>query len=264
MLSSLLRIAGGCFAAYLVLLLVMFLFQEKLIFFPTKLSPSHKFSFQQDFTELFVSVDGAKLNVLAFEKPEAQGVILYFHGNAGDLDSWGNVSEQYKDYPYHLLVVDYRGFGKSTGKISSEAQLQADAKAVYEFAVAKYQLKNIVIHGTSIGTGVASWLAAHHPTKALVLETPYVSLTQMVAEIYPFVPSFLLKYKLENDRWLAQCKAPIHLIHGTRDRVVPYTHSEILQKKVPGARLHTIKNGGHNDLSMYPQYTIALKEIFGL
>ena len=262
MAAIILRMVVTGVVLYTVVLALMFFLQERLIFFPSKLPQSHVFKFRAAFTEHFVDVGDANINILAFEKEAAKGVILYFHGNAGDLDSWGEVYRDFEKYPYHLLVVDYRGYGKSTGKISSEAQLQSDAEKIYDFAKAKYGAGNVIIYGRSIGTGIASWLAAQHPPSLLVLETAYVSLPAMVGEIYPFAPKFLVRYKLDNKRWTNDSSYPVHLIHGTRDEIVPYSHSVRLQKSNSKLQLHTIENGQHNNLSAYPEYANALKEVF--
>ena len=246
---------------YIGLLVFMFFVQEKLIFFPQKLSSNHRFSFSAPFEEHLVEVDGAKLSVLTFDKANAKGVILYFHGNAGSLDSWGGIHQDFKDLNFNLVIVDYRGYGKSTGKITSEKQLQADAERLYEFVAKRYGTENVVIYGRSIGTGIASWLAAQHSPKMLILETPYFSLPDLVRHIYPFVPSFLVRYKLRNDRWIQKQPYPVHLFHGTKDNLIPYSSSERLEKLGEHIRLHSISGAGHNNISSFSAYGESLKQV---
>jgi uncharacterized protein len=258
---AVLRVCLAVLGVYALVLVLMFFLQEKMIFFPSKLAKSHSYSFSQPFSEHFIQTGDAAINVLAFDKDDARGVIIYFHGNAGDLDSWGDVSADFKDAPYHFLIWDYRGYGKSTGKISSEAQLRADAEHIHEFAKKRYGAGEVIIYGRSIGTGIASWLAAQHPPSLLILESPYFSLVDMVSQIYPFVPSFLVQYKLRNDRWLVGRDYPIHLFHGDKDGIVPYSNSVRLENLASNIVLHTIHNGGHNDLSVFSEYTRQLKPL---
>lgn len=264
MLASIARILLGGLVLYVLLMCMMYLFQEKLIFFPQKLAADHTFSFSSSVEEHFLQVSGAKLNVLVFEKAKARGTILYFHGNAGSLDSWGEVYSSFRNLPYNFVIFDYRGYGKSGGKIGSEKQLQADAEALYRFVSDRYPGQEIILYGRSIGTGIASWLAAQHSPKMLILETPYYSLPDMVAQIYPFVPSFLVKYKLRNDVWTQSRNYPIHIFHGDRDQLIPYKCSERLQTRDKNIVLHTVPGAGHNDISNFPFYHKALDKLLSL
>lgn len=238
-------------------------FQEKLIFIPSKLAKDFTYNFPLDFEEKNIEVEkGIKLNALHFKSKTTKGVILYMHGNAGDLSGWGGVAQDFLPLGYDMFIYDYRGYGKSGGQITSEKQLYADAEAVLEAVKKEYPLESIIIYGRSIGTGIASYLASKNKVKKLVLETPYYNLTWLVKHYYPLLPTFLLKYKLPNNEYLKQVRCPTELIHGTNDEVIPYENSSLLKKEIPQIRLHTIEGGYHNNLSQYPSFPGVIQTIF--
>ena len=109
----------------------MYIFQERLVFKATKLDSDYEFLFDHDFDELNLEMeDGAVLNALHFKVDEPKGLILYFHGNAGDLSKWGEIVKPLTQYGHEVLVVDYRGYGKSTGRRSKQKMLK-DAETIY-------------------------------------------------------------------------------------------------------------------------------------
>ena len=131
---------------------LLYVFQDKLIFFPEKLSEEHEYGFARDFEEKYFQIDEqTKLNAIHFFAKNKKGTILYFHGNAGSLDSWGHVAREFVDLGYDVLLPDYRGFGKSTGPFSEEA-LYADARFLYDFLLTENEASDIIIYGRSLGT----------------------------------------------------------------------------------------------------------------
>ena len=235
--------------------------QEKLIFHPERLSKNHRFSFPVPFEEIVLDSGGVGIHTLLFPKENSQGVVLYFHGNAGSLHSWGGVYADFASVPYDLWIMDYRGFGKSEGKLSGEADLQADAQALFDAAKARYGDKEMVIYGRSIGTGVASALAAKHPPKMLILETPYFNFPDLAAQLAPWAPSALLRYKLMNNEYIQNQTFPIHLIHGDKDGLISASHSERLAQLGPHIEYHLIKGAEHNNIAAFRRYHEILKSI---
>ena len=236
--------------------------QEKLIFHPERLSKDHRFSFPVPFEEIVLDSGGVEIHSLLFPKENSQGVILYFHGNAGSLHSWGGVYADFASVPYDLWIMDYRGFGKSGGTLTGEAALQADAQTLFDAAQERYVGKEMVLYGRSIGTGVASALAAKYPPKMLILETPYFNFPDLVAELAPWAPAPLLRYRLMNDEHIRDQPFPIHLIHGDRDELIPASHSERLATLGPRIEFHTIKGAGHNNISAFARYHTLIQEMF--
>ena len=259
-MGRLLLFAAG--SLYSLLCAALYWQQERLIFRPEVLPHDFRFAFPQSFMEILLPVDGATLHGLHFQIPQAKGVILYFHGNSGSLQRWGEVAQSFTARGYDLFIVDYRGYGKSTGTITSEQQFLADADAAYAYVAERYPRASIVIYGRSLGTGVAAQIALRHPPKALFLEAPYFSLTDVTRQIYPFVPSALLRYPLRTDLALTEIKCPVYLIHGTADAVIPYASSERLLSLVRASKeLVTIRGGEHNGLRLTPEYNAALDRL---
>lgn len=191
-LITILKIIAGL---YIILCVGLYFFQENLIFFPQKIEKNYQFNFTQDFEELtFQASDGESLNGLLFKADNTKGLIFYLHGNAGLLRSWGNVASTYTDLNYDIFILDYRGYGKSEGNISSQIQLFEDNQMIYDEIKKKYREEDIIILGYSIGTGLASKLASDNEPKQLILQAPYYSLTDMMSQRFLFIPTFMLKY----------------------------------------------------------------------
>ena len=238
--------------SYLALCFLIYYFQEKLIFFSEVLSANYKYSFLENFEEVFIQVDEAKLNALHFKIQNPKGVILYFHGNAGSLAGWGGIAMDFIPLGYDVLIYDYRGYGKSTGSIRNERQILEDANVVYNYLQKQYQENKIVLYGRSIGTGIAIYLAKEKNPSKLLLETPYSSLEAVAKYHYPIFPTFLLKYKLQAYKWIGDTKCPIFIFHGTNDNVISIQFSHELVKFINKEyTFFKIENGGHNDLSLF-------------
>ncbi len=246
----------------LALMGVAYLFQEKLIFIPEKLHQQYQFEFDGNWLERSFLVDGAELNAIHYKVDNPEGVLLYLHGNAGSLATWGHVGLDFTRLGQDVVVIDYRGYGKSSGKMSSESQVLSDVQAVYDAVKKEYSEDKITIYGRSLGSGMASYLAAHNSPKRLILETPYISLHKLGGEMYPKFVISLMKYKLPTNEYLAKIDSPVYMFHGTDDQLIGYHHARGLLKLKPSIKLYTIEEGVHNNLPQFPEYHIALAEIF--
>ena len=246
-------------ASYVLVCSGLYFSQESLLFRPEPLATNFRFEFPQSFKEVSLPVEGATLNALHFTIPNPKGVVLFLHGNAGSLRRWGEVADSFTSRGYDLFIFDYRGYGKSNGKIASEQQLVDDGERAYRYVSERYPQKNIVIYGRSLGTGLAAQIALSHLPKMLILETPYVSLKDLTRRFYPYVPGFLLRFPLRTDLALPQIKSPVYLIHGTADEIVPFDSSEQLLPLIQSPKeLVAIPNGEHNGLRLTPIYNAAL------
>jgi len=250
-------------AVYLLLCVLLYFFQEKLIFMPDKLPAGFKFSFNQPFEDLqFKTPDGVLLNAVLFRADSSKGLIFYLHGNAGSLESWGQIAKSYTSLHYDLLMADYRGYGKSEGSIRSEKQFYEDVQLLYDSMKTHYSEKNIVVLGYSIGTGAATRLAAFNKPRMLILQAPYFSLTDLVKHNFRIVPPFLLKYKFETNRFIKDCAMPVVLFHGNRDEVIYYGSSLKLKALFkPADTLITLNGQGHNGMSDNPDYPAELANV---
>jgi hypothetical protein len=253
-LKTLLVIAGLGLALYASLLGLLWWGQEKLLFHPQPLPAHHRFSVDPDVQETWIDVPGARLNALHLRLPQPQGVVFFLHGNAGNLDSWFTDLEFYRRANVDLFMLDYRGYGKSTGRIQSQEQLLADVRAAWAQVEPHYVGKRRVIYGRSLGSGLAAMLAAEVQPELTVLVSPYFSMAELAREHYPWVPGTLLRYPLATHEALARIRGPVLLAHGGRDTLIPPAHSQRLHQVAPHASLLHLPEGGHNDLHLLPAY----------
>ena len=233
--------------------------QESLIFMPTTLPASHQFLLP-DTTEVSLAVDGATLSALHFKQPGAKGVIFFLHGNGGNLASWLRSTDFYRKNNFDLFIIDYRGYGKSTGRIASEAQLHADVMAAWNWIAPQYEGRKRVIFGRSLGTTLAAKLSTQVRADWTVLVSPFYSLDGMRRDVYPFLPGALMRYTFRTDQWLPHANSPVSILHGDRDEVIGYSHAEKLQMAFPRVELIKINGGTHYNLHQLPQYVDALSE----
>ena len=162
----------------------------------------------------------------------SKGLVFYLHGNSGSIAGWGNIAKFYNKLGFDVLMPDYRGFGKSEGKIISQEQLFADNQLFYNFAKSIYPENKITVMGFSIGTGMAAKITQNNRPKQLILQAPYYSLYGVMTDNFLFVPDFLLKYKLETAKYLENSTIPITIFHGGLDETIHYSNSLKIQKKL--------------------------------
>ncbi len=257
------RFLGLLVIIYLIIVSYIYFNQEEMIFFPKKLSKEFKFQFEADFEELNISsFDGNILNGLLFKSKISKGVVFYLHGNAGSLDTWGNISKNYTDLGYDIFILDYRGFGKSEGNIDSENQFCNDITTAYKFIKSKYGENKIVIVGYSIGTGPATILASQYKPKSLVLQAPYFNFEELAGNKIPFIPDFLKKYKFETNRFITKVKTPVFIFHGNEDNVIPINNSVRLNQLLKSNNhFYKLNNEDHIGINENQYFLSELKNI---
>ncbi|WP_228519125.1 alpha/beta hydrolase [Flavobacterium sp. LC2016-12] len=181
-----------------------------------------------------------------FKADKSKGLIFYLHGNAGTLETWGKIAKTYTNLGYDIFILDYRSFGKSDGEIENEEQLNKDISIVYETFTKRYSENKIIIAGYSIGSGFAAILASENKPKALILQSPYYSFTELSAGRVPFFPDFMKKFQLETYEYLPKIKAPIYIFHGKEDQLIPYENSVRLSKIIKSnAHFYPLNDQGH-------------------
>jgi len=243
--------------------------QESLLFRKTDLPDDYVFTYETPFEELYLTPEkGARLNALHFKTAKPKGVILYFHGRGANLaDKWGKFSEDFTKRGYDFFIVDYRGFGKSKGPLSEKA-LCRDAKYCYDYLLERFSEEEIVVYGRSLGTAIATYVASQTSPRMLVLESPFFSILDLTPRQKPYLPRFviplLLKYHLRTDKWIVDVRSPIHIIHGTKDDLVPYDDSvrllQLLKDKLD-TKLIPLDEAKHNYIEHHPLYQSTLDEI---
>lgn len=248
---------------YVLLCILLFFIQEKLIFYPSQISKSYNFHFNNPFEEVFLKTkEDIAIHGLHFKSNTPKGVILYLHGNAGALNSWGEVAQVYTKLMYDVFIIDYRGYGKSDGKIKSQKQFFQDVQLAYDYLKGKYKENNMVVLGYSIGSGAAAWVASQNNPKLLILQAPYYSLPDLIKSYNRFIPAFVLKYKFETNNYIRDCKMPVIIFHGDLDEVIYYGSSVKLKKIFKEQdTLITLKGVHHNGITYEPQYLSALSRV---
>ena len=250
---------------YLIISVLLYYLQDYLLFKPEKLPEDFEFYYEnQAFEEYNLETrDGATINAVRFmPKGESKGIVFYLKGNSKSIKGWGKFAVDFTRHGYNVLMLDYRGFGKSTGRRSQKA-IKRDLQVVYNKIKEQTSEDRIILYGRSLGSGFAAKLASTNNPRMLILDAPYYSLTKVTARYAPFMPlSVLIKYPLPTYKWLKYVQCPIHIIHGTHDKLIPYKSSVKLSQINPKlTRLHTVIGGGHKNLNNYEAYHKMLGEI---
>jgi uncharacterized protein len=245
--------------AYVLLAATVYLKQDGMIFQGTTLPVDHQFLFDVPFEERTILVDGARLSGIRFTQEDPLGLIFFLHGNGGNLESWSSGADYYQRVNYDMFMIDYRGYGKSTGSNSSEAQLHEDVRIAWDSIAPQYADKPIIIYGRSLGAALAAELATHVDAEKVILVSPFTSLEAMAKAQFPLLPSALLRYPLRTSEIIGNIKAPIILVHGNRDSLIPIEESKALLKLTNGtSKLLVIAGAGHNDIHQFKSYIDGL------
>ncbi|MCA1919373.1 MAG: alpha/beta hydrolase [Flavobacterium piscis] len=248
---------------YVFIVSYVYFNQVGMVFQTSQLSKDYQFDFQQKFEEINItSFDGIKLNGLLFEAEKSKGLIFYLHGNSGTLETWGKIAKIYTRLGYDIFILDYRSFGKSEGEIENEEQLNKDVSVVYKTLTKRYPENKIIITGYSIGSGLATILASQNHPKALILQSPYYSFTELSSSRVRFFPDFMKKFHLETFKYLPQVKAPIYIFHGTDDQLISCSNSVRLNKLLDfKGHFYALKDQGHIGMNENNDFQKQLKLI---
>jgi fermentation-respiration switch protein FrsA (DUF1100 family) len=250
---TLLKLLAGAIVAFGGLVLLMYFAQRSLMYFPERLrvQPASA-GFPAAEEVVLDTADGEKVIVWHVPPRGERPVILYFHGNGGSLRYRVDRFRALTAAGLGLVALSYRGYGGSTGR-PTEAGLIADAAAAYAFAAARYPPQRLVFWGESLGSGVAVALAADHAVGGVVLEAPFTSAVDVGAGAYWFLPvRLLMKDQFRSDERIGAVRAPLLILHGERDRVVPFALGQRLFALAnEPKRLVRFRDGGHVDLDAH-------------
>lgn len=238
--------------AYGAVLALVFVFQSNLVFLPgtgreVTLSPQ-SYGLRYEAVEI-PTADGERLQAWWVPADNARGVVLFFHGNAGNISHRIDYLLMFNRLRYTTLILDYRGYGKSTGSPSEEGTYR-DAEAAWEYLRHARQARpgDVVIAGESLGGAVGTWLAARVKPGALLLFSTFTSVNDLGAQIYWFLPVRLLsRIRYDNLENLKRIEAPIFIAHSPEDDVVPYSHGRRLFEAAHEPKTFLEMKGGHND-----------------
>ncbi|WP_051305728.1 alpha/beta hydrolase [Desulfogranum mediterraneum] len=238
---------------YMFLLAFLYFYQPRLLFFPhipsreLEASPA-EVGLAYESVQLMTS-DKLQLHGWFVPAPQARGVVLFFHGNAGNISHRLESLLLFNRLRLSTLIFDYRGYGRSQGSPSEQGMYQ-DAEAGWQYLrrVRAVSSQQIILFGRSLGAAVASQLATSHTPGALILESGFTSVPDVAAELYPFLPTSLLsRFDYNAAEKLKQVACPVLVIHSPDDEIIPYTHGQALYEAAREPKRFLELRGGHND-----------------
>ena len=249
-------------AIYVIAGVVLYFAQERILFHPKPVSKEHKFQFQQAFEEINIAFKENNVSIVRFRPgTKRNGIVLFYHGNMKNVEHYEKYPAFFLNYNYEIWMIDYPGFGKTTGK-RTEATMEQQAMLMYNMVSKEISSDSIIIYGKSFGTGVASYIASNKNCKQLILETPYYSIYSLARYYFPVYPvNLMMRYWFPVHHYLEKINAPVFIFHGTKDEVIPFKHSTWLKKENKNIELISIEHGKHNDLSSFKLYQTKLDSL---
>lgn len=245
-MSFILIFAGG----FILLLFLMFLFQDRLLFMPSSVMVQTPDSFGITFEDFWAETDdNIRIHGWYFPAENSDQVIVLSHGNAGNISNRISIAEELQETGAAVLMYDYRGYGKSEGS-PTEKGLYRDIEAVINVLRfdKEYNEENIYLYGRSLGGAVAAYAATKFNVGGLVLDSAFINLRSMVRDVYPFVPTFLAKYKFSTDQYLKELKnTPVIIMHSPNDEIVGFHNGKYLFDVANEPKQFVELRGGHNN-----------------
>lgn len=251
------RVVAGLVIAYAALAALAWLFQDRLAF-PAPRAPLPDVSrigadrveplrlLMKDGTPLagwFLRSTGARVPPLPGSRPG----LLWFYGNGESIAGIWPVLKEFQPPGVDLLVVDYPGYGASGGRATEDRVYEA-ADLAYDALAARVDPSRIFVYGRSLGSAVATHVAATHAVRGLILESPFTSARDMGRRHYAFLPPFILRLRLDNLIQISRTHCPVLVFHGTADRLVPIEMGRAVASAAPGpVEFVAIAGSGHNE-----------------
>jgi uncharacterized protein len=243
-----------CASLYVGLTALLYFTQRDYLYFPDERRPTVSTAAIAFLTEVeLVTSDGLRLLAWYIPPPQGRPVVLYFHGNGGNIAYRAPRLLQFARAGLGVLIPEYRGYGGNAGE-PTETGLYLDAVTAMDFLdMGGISSDRTIVYGESLGTGIATRVASQHNVAALVLEAPYTSITAMAAQHFSFLPvSLMLKDRFDSLSCIAQVHAPVLVIQGERDQVVPPALGRELFAAAPEPKeFWSAPEGGHDDLYGY-------------
>ncbi len=254
-----LSILGMLVGGYLVFSAGLYFFQSHLVYFPDRaiVTTPDKEGLRYQAAS-FEAWDGVKLSGWFVPTDEAKGVVLFFHGNGGNISHRIHYVRFFHRMGLSVLLFDYRGYGESGGR-PSEQGTYYDAEAALRYLVFSHRLppSKIIFFGESLGGAVATWLAQRHKPMALILQSSFTSIPDMASESYPYFPvRWLARFDYNTIEYLQKVHAPLLVIHSREDEMVPFSHGRRLFDAAVGPKTFLEISGSHNE-----GFLISEKEI---
>ncbi len=250
MLRTLLNLALTLALGYAAIVFLAYLLQDRLLYFPSRMltaSPAHLGLRFEPVS--FDTEDGETLDGWWIPAEPERAVLLFCHGNAGNISHRLESVEVFHRLGLSVLLFDYRGYGQSTGR-PSEAGLYRDGEAAWRYLTQTRRIDSldVVLFGRSLGGAVATYLAAQHRTGALIVESAFTSVPDVAARHYPFLPvRALARSRFDNLGRIATVQTPLLVIHSRHDEIIPFEHGQRLFEAALSNKAFLEIEGGHND-----------------
>ena len=250
---------------YVLIGAALYFLQDAILFHPVSLKRDHNYNFPEPHQDISIAINNKDtLNLVDFSSTDTitRGVVLYFHGNKRNIAWYSKYISYFTRHGYQVLMIDYPGFGKSTGKLT-EQKLYSWALQAYEIANKRFAADSIIIYGKSMGTGIAAQLASIRDCRRLILETPYYDFPSVISHYFPIYPvRWMLHYELPTYEYLKNVSAPVTIFQGTKDRLVTYNNAKRLKPLLKaGDEFVTVNGAGHNDLFKYREVTSKIDSL---
>jgi fermentation-respiration switch protein FrsA (DUF1100 family) len=240
-----------CTVMYLIFMIIVYFFQSYLIYFPDKhISYNPKVTLNLEYKDIyFKTSDSIVLNGWFIPAKEEQGVILFCHGNAGNISHRLESINIFNRFNLGVFIFDYRGYGKSEGK-PSEKGTYLDAKAAWNYLCDMRQIKpeKIIIFGRSLGAAVAAWLAKEKLPAAVILESSFTSIPELGAKLYPFLPVRLIsRFHYNTGKYVQEIYCKKLIIHSKDDEIIPCSLGEKNYLQAAQPKQFLAIHGSHNE-----------------
>ena len=243
---------GFVVIAYAGLILAVYLLQPGLVYYPEigrefSATPSQ---FDLDYEDVkLVTTDGITLHGWFVPALQPRGTVLLLHGNAGNISHRLDSLLMFQRLGYSTLIIDYRGYGNSTGKPSEQGTYR-DAEAAWDYLTQTRKIPSdtIVLFGESLGGAVAAWLATRHEPAALVIASGFTSVPDLATKFYPYLPvRWLSRYSYNTREYLRSVAAPVFIAHSPDDEIIPFQHGRELYAAAKSPKQFLELSGGHNE-----------------
>jgi uncharacterized protein len=235
---------------YLVLILLLYIFQKNIIFFPYQKISATPFDIGLEFEDINLkTLNGANINGWFVPAENAKYTVLFCHGNGGNISHRLDTISLFNKLPVNFFIFDYQTYGKSGGSISEEG-LYGDVAAAWRYLTDTRNIapEKIIIVGRSLGGSIAAQAAAKYSPGGLILESTFTSLPDRAQEKLPFIPvSWLLNYKLSTAEYLKKVKCPVLIVASPDDSIIPFEHGKKLFAKAPEPKTFVELTGDHDD-----------------
>ncbi len=251
-MKILFSVAIAVSSAYLLLLLLVFVLQSHLLYFPkvekniTATPDQHGYAFE---SVNINTADNVTLHGWFVPAADAIGTVLFFHGNAGNIAHRRAYLPMFQQLKLNVLIFDYRGYGQSSGS-PTEASTYADALAAWTYLTDTRGIppSEIILYGESLGGAIAAWLATQKRAALLILASTFTSIPDLARTIYPFLPvRWIARFQYNTLEYLSSIDSPVFIAHSPDDEIVPFSHGERLFNAAHAPKQFLVMTDGHNE-----------------